>query len=116
MKKFFTPGRIAVLVLFTDLVLAAFFGFNLGTQEYTLLTYLMGAIPLFSFLTILYHGRFTINEESVEKEDLIIAMQIYNKNTLEDPESFFGGVDETRECAEYQVDYLLGIIKSRKHQ
>jgi hypothetical protein len=49
-------------------------------------------------------------EKLYTKEQLVKAMKKYNQNYLED-ESSFDSINETNECAENQVEYLLSFVE-----
>lgn len=49
-------------------------------------------------------------EKLYTKEQLVIAMKKYNQNYLKD-ENSFGSINETNECAEKQVEYLLSLVE-----
>ena len=90
------------------------------------LTYLVGLkigagdiypaiFPLIVFVvfvgTIIWRLHFSDEKEErrYSREELVIAMNIYHKNYLAEPEAF-QEIDGTRLDAEVTVDYLLGII------
>lgn len=89
-------------------------GWELKSQEFfSFLFYL--AVTMGILLLYWWVLNRTKNEEKYPRENLILAMQIYNKQLLEDPEGFTD-IDRTRKCAEDQVDYLIGIIKANHEE
>jgi hypothetical protein len=45
------------------------------------------------------------------KKQLVEAMKKYNENFIDSKETFTE-IDETLECAENQVEYLLSLVKN----
>ena len=115
MKKLFTPKVNFSLFLLCLIIIAGLFGFRVGTQDWYGAGFYGGLLILAAIISAGESMlKVTVNEESFEKEDLVQAMQIFNKDFIEDPLSFNSEIDGSREYAEGQADYILSIIKSRR--
>lgn len=48
------------------------------------------------------------------RNELVEAQQNYNRQYIEDPENFIEEIQPTREYAENQIDYIIGMIRRKK--
>ena len=110
--SFFTerPWIDIATIIISPLYFTYLIGLKIGSGEFY-----SAILPLIIFLifvgTIIWRMHFSEEKEErrYTREELVLAMNIYHKNYLAEPEGF-QEIDGTRLDAEVTVDYLLGII------